>query len=156
MIEKVILGMVFVAVSSLLGVRFADKYRYRQEVFRELYDFAIYFNSKVGYVNETVKDCLINLQKKIPQTLENLNAFLSGEKFECCDKKLTDKQRELVSSFINSLGITDSINQKSLINSYTELIKNELSTEKINAQKFTGLSLKLGFSFGLIIFIIII
>ncbi len=156
MIGKVILGIVFVAVSSLLGVRFAEKYRYRQEVFQKLYDFAIYFNSKVGYVNETVKDSLIKLQKQIPQTLENLNSFFSGERFECSDKKLTDKQRELVSSFINSLGITDSINQKNLINSYTELIKNELSSEKTNAQKFVGLSLKLGFSFGLIIFIIII
>ena len=156
MTERIILGIVFVAISSLLGLRFTDKFKYRQEVFQKVYDFAIYFNSKVGFINETVKDCLVNLQKDIPQTLENLDKYFFGERFECSDKKLTEKQRQLISSFINSLGITDSQNQKSIINSYIELLKSELESIKTFNQKFVGLSVKLGFSFGLIVFIILI
>lgn len=156
MTTKLILGVVFVAISSLLGLKVADKYNYRRQVFQKLYDFSIFFNSKVGFINETVKQSLVNLQKDLPQTLENVNEFFEGEQFECRDKKLTVKQKELVSSFINSLGISDSKSQKNLNNSYIELIKNELTSVKTYAQKFTQLSVKLGFAFGLVIFIILI
>ena len=152
---KILLGVVLVATTSYIGYRFADKYKYRLFVFETLYKFNLTTVSQIGVTNVSVADGVGALKKEIPDVMKNADAFLNGEVFICDDKRLTVAQKGLVSDYINVLGTSDVINQKQILNSFGERLNIELQSAKTKCSNFSKLSVRLGFSIGLMIVVII-
>ena len=153
---KILLGIVLVATTSYIGYRFADKYKYRLFVLETLYKFNLTTVSQIGVTNVSVADGVGLLKKEIPDVMKNADVFLNGEIFVCEDKKLTAEQKGLVSDYINVLGTSNASNQKQILISFGERLNNELQSAKTKCSNFSKLSVKLGFSIGLMIVVIII
>ena len=152
---KIFLGIVLIATTSYIGYRFADKYKYRLFVFETLYKFNLTTVSQIGVTNVSVADGVDLLKKNIPDVMKNSDKFLNGEVFSCEDKRLTIEQKTLVSDYINVLGTSDVFNQKQILNSFGERLNNELLSSKTKCSNFSKLSVRLGFSIGLMIVVII-
>ena len=153
---KIFIGIVLVIITTFLGYRYADKFKYRTFVFEKLNTFNMLAVSQIGVTNITVENSINQLKNVLSETLKNVDAFLSGETFICEDKKLSQEQRIVVSNYINTLGTSDAYNQKQLLINQGEILKNEALTAKTLSEKFSKLSVRLGFSLGLIITVIII
>ena len=153
---KVFLGILLIAATSFLGYRFADKYKYRAFVFETLRVFNANFIAGIGTINVTVGESLENLKSELPAVMENADDYLSGEKFVCDDKKLTYEQRQFITNYINALGTSDAVGQKGLLKTYSQLLSEEADKVKRYGNDISKLSVRLGFSLGLIIFVVII
>ena len=153
---KILLCLLLIAVTSFLGYRSGEKYAYRTGVFETLYDFTATFVSRIGVVNDSVSDALKKMCEKLPSVIGDYKDFLGGDTFICKDKKLTNEQKNIVEALVNALGVSDSFNQKQLLNSILETVKIEREKAKNEYQKFTKLSVRLGFSLGLVLVIIIV
>ena len=148
--------MILVALFTALGYKAGDKYSYRKTVFEKFYDSNLSFISKIGVINDSVSDYMATLYDSIPNAVGEYSAFLSGERFVCNDKRLTKTQKEIIETYINALGTSDSVSQKELLCSISETIKIERDKAKNEYLKFSNLSVRLGFSIGLMLVIIII
>ena len=140
---------------TLLGYKFSDKYRYRSKVFEKLCLHNSLMISEIGVTNPTVENQIKELKISIPETLQGCEKFLEGERFVCRDKRLSLNQRDLVGNYINSLGTSDVDGQRSLLSSFGERLNSEYLNTKKQSADFSGLSLRLGFSLGLAIMIVV-
>jgi|GEM_PF-2587598 len=153
---RFILGAILLCVTTALGYKFADKYRYRAKVFGRLENFNAQLVSRLGFNNPTVFEEVEKLKRDLPDVIGDQSGFLRGERFACLDKKLTEEQRQIISSYINCLGTSDVAGQKQILAGYSDILKRQAEEASAYTKKISSLSVRLGFSAGLIIFVIII
>ncbi len=153
---KLVLGLILVLVSSIIGIKLADKQKHRKEVFESLLTLNLSLINDVNLYSNTLDVRLKNLPKPLEKALFGVEKIFEGEKFLCIDDDLTTEQKEFVEGYVNFIGSGDAKTQLDVLNSYTNTIKSILESQKIAYQKFTQLGGKLGFSFGLILLVVVI
>ncbi len=153
---KLFLGIILVVLSSLIGVKLADKEKYRKEVFESLLTLNLTLINDVGLFSNALDVRLKNLPKSLKSAFFGIEKIFDGERFFCVDNQLTDEQKDFISSYVNFLGSGDSNSQLDMLNSYTNTIKTILESQKTIYQKYAKLCARLGVSFGLILLVVII
>ena len=156
MIIKIILSLFLVSATTLLGYRYADIYRYRKKVLSAICFGAEKLSASVGVLNVTVDSFIKELALQLNDVFSGFEGFLKGERFVCADKKLTAEQKSAIENFINSLGFYDGQNQREIIKANAKQLYGLRDEASVKLKELSLLAVKLGFSAGLMIVVIII
>lgn len=156
MIIKLIFGIILVAVSSLVGIKLADKKRFIKDFFENLKNFNSELSADVGLYYTPLEKKLDEFNRKADGVIDGYGVIFSGESFDCKDKRLNKLQREFISEYVNSLGKFDEKNQIKYQDKTDKRIESFLESSKAVFKKYSALSVKLAFCFGLTVFIIIV
>ena len=151
---KLLIGVLAIIISVKIGIDKANKRKNHYYYFNSAEIMCDRFLSDISYKKSNIDSVL---KESFPS-----NDFNSTVKYFIKNKRvalpsfLSVEEKMLIKDLFNSLGKMDSESQSKYILS----IKNQLtkiSNEKlINFKKFYTLSIKLGFVFGLFLFIMVI
>ena len=156
MIIKIFLGCVMVAAFSLVGVKLSENKRFIKDLFEKLKAFNLELSADVGLYSSPIVDKLSAFNRSVDGVIDGFDAIERGGKFECRDKRLSKDQREFITLYVNSLGRFDEKRQIDYQVKTDKRIDSILLSCVESHKKYSALSFKLAFCFGLTVFIIII
>lgn len=152
---KLVFGIVAVAALTLLGKCFSEKYKRKSEFFESLYYFNRDLSSNISYK----KDSLSVLTKK-KYASEDFNRVLNNafESDEFCElpRYLSNGEIDFLREYFNSIGKNTTCGEVEYIEHADVIIKSYRDETKKFEVKYSPLYVKLGFSLGLTVFILMI
>ena len=105
------------------------------------------------------KNSIINIIKKLPDDIFKNSAnwfFESGQGDVPIFKNCTDEEKDFVKNYFDTIGKSDSLTQIKFIESCQNVLDEKVLDAETNEKKYKSLYVKLGFFFGLLIFIIVL
>lgn len=154
---KIILGIVIVSLGTAMGVLFSAKYVKRKE-FYEAFDT---FNKKIITNVSFVQDTLPSIVKEYKNCDNDFcntiyKYFVLKEMEDGSIKYLSKDENSFFENYMASVGKSDRDSQISFLNSCAKRIEENLSDAQKNEKRYRVASIKLGFFFGLLLFVIIL
>ncbi len=149
---RIIFGLVLLALSVVASCLFSLKYRERFEFYTGFSEFNRLMKNAVSFSSESVGGVLKNRMGIFYDCFNGYKAG-AGENFQL-PKFLTDEERSSFCNYVKEIGLTDKITQLDFIGEYENLLSVKLSSAEAEYKKYKPLFIKLGFLFGLILFIL--
>jgi len=152
---RTILLALLIPIFSLIGKLLSKKYEYNRIFFEDFLTFLSILKSEVDFSQKTVAEILDEFENKISEFYNFAKNFLF---FNSSKKPYYVKESDyvFVFNFFSNFGKLDKYTQKSSIENViiktNSIYENAKTLEKTN----TNLYFKLGFFFGLFIFILLI
>ena len=158
---KAIIGAIVVILSVSIGAKCSDVYKKRVEFYMLLSDLNADLKRNLAFRRESV--CNIIDNEKYRATFFDLYEALQqgkrGNKVNysaCLPEFLTDEQKQRLISYFGEIGKNDSDAEEKYIVYNEKIISDELEQCRIELKKYKNMGGKLGLSFGLIIFVLIL
>ena len=154
---KAIIGAIVVILSVSIGAKCSDVYKKRVEFYMLLSDLNADLKRNLAFRRESVCDIIDN--EKYRATFFDLyEALQQGERGNKVDYSacLTDEQKQRLISYFGEIGKNDSDAEEKYIVYNEKIISDELEQCRIELKKYKNMGGKLGLSFGLIIFVLIL
>jgi len=151
---NVVLGLILLCLSTFVGVKLANKYTIKKEYYNDFCAFNKKLKNEISFslkpLNIIIEEfdngklffkCLENNYKygEIPNSL-NLDTY----------------EIEFLSNYLNVIGKSDRESQINFIDGTMDLINEKLKSAEDDEKKYKKLYVKLGFLFGLLIFIVLL
>ena len=162
--EKLFLGIIIVITCTLCGYLFSAKYRRRKQFFTQFFEFNERFISEISYYRRPLKECIARYAYKgefskmlerffyVVETKDNVTLFDGSNEFFFLKQ---DEQRS-IEDYFRMLGKGDSASQKIYFGARKDELQKWQSEAIITCKKYADLYIKLGFLFGLFLFILLI
>lgn len=165
MLKKFFLGVFLVAFTSFCGYFLAKKYRQRKLFFKQLQEFNERFLSEISYYRRPIKDFASKYYYKgefnilLKDFFEGLENRSEGERF-LSDLPtyafLKKEEMSVIEDYLLMLGRGDSASQKNYFSSVKPQLSKWQNESDAACKRYGDLYIKLGFLFGLFIFILIL
>lgn len=158
---KIIIGLTVVALSVLIGARCSDVYKKRVEFFIMLSDLNSELKRNLAFRRENVGS-IINGDKyraafsALYETLQNGKDSGAENSAMYLPSFLTDEQMKRLIDYFGEIGKNDSVAEEKYIEYNEKFISDELEQSRNELKKNKNMGEKLGLSFGLIIFVLIL
>lgn len=166
-LKIILLGSIFCG-STLIGIKIANKYKYRSMELHEMKDALNYFATKIEYTYEPLKDIFIEISNNIKTEIggifkvaaikmEKLSAKEAWEdSVNISETSLSSYDLEIIKGFGNTLGQTDLQGQLSKVKLTLDFLEKQIEEAKIEENKNKKLYQTLGVLTGLGLVIILI
>lgn len=158
---KAIIGTIVVILSVSIGAKCSDVYKKRVEFYMLLSDLNADLKRNLAFRRESVGNIIDN--EKYRATFFDLyEALQQGKMGNKVDYSaylpafLTDEQKQRLISYFGEIGKNDSDAEEKYIVYNEKIISDELEQCRIELKKYKNMGGKLGLSFGLIIFVLIL
>ena len=158
---KIAIGLTVVALSVLIGARCSDVYKKRVEFYTLLSDLNADLKRNLAFRRESVGNVISS--EKYRSAFGALYEALQHEKdnggIKAADYLptfLSDAQKERVISYFEEVGKNDLVAEEKYIEYNEKIISDELEQSRNDLKKYKNMGEKLGLSFGLIIFVLIL
>ena len=154
---NLILCAILVGLTTVIGVKFSEKFKLRRDIYYELLNYCTLVNTNIGFKKDTVD----KLMDKLPHTLKRcfgaeLNKISRSQMVDLRSKNLKTDELNDISGFFNTLGSIDAKGQSELLNYYAEVFKSRYLSAETVYQKYAKIYVKLGALAGVLIFIILV
>ena len=151
---NIFLGIFAVVIGTYFGYKFSYKYQYRLDFIRELSEFNKNLITNVSFT----KNSIISMVEKLGRGNFNdyIKKYYDNNSFELEERYFTSDEKDFINNYLLNIGTTDAISQLKSLQSYDEKIKEKLSNAESDNKKYKSLYVKLGFLFGLIVFIVLL
>lgn len=151
---RIALSIALLALSVAAGYIFSIKYRERFEFYTGFAEFNRLMKNAVSFSSESLGDVL---KDRAGVFYVAFNACKNkADKYDSSLKCLTSEERSSFYNYVKEIGLTDKITQLDFINEYENLLTAKLASVEADYKKYKPLFIKLGFLFGLILFILAI
>ncbi len=153
---RLVLGIVFLILSTFFGYKFSSKFSDRRVFYNDFYLFnkqlvnEVFFsqNSIVNLVDKKTDDgYFIGQVKKI--ILEKNNKTQLSNIY-------TKEENDFFNDYLSNIGNGDSVSQRKYLEGIDELLKEKRQMTHDEEKKYKKLYVKLGFLFGLVLLIIVL
>lgn len=158
---KAIIGTIVVILSVSIGAKCSDVYKKRVEFYMLLSDLNTDLKRNLAFRRESVGNIIDN-EKYRAAFFDLYEALQQGERgnkvdyYACLPAFLTDEQKQRLISYFGEIGKNDSDAEEKYIVYNEKIISDELEQCRIELKKYKNMGGKLGLSFGLIIFVLIL
>lgn len=158
---KAIIGAIVVILSVSIGAKCSDVYKKRVEFYMLLSDLNADLKRNLAFRRESVGNIIDN-EKYRAAFFDLYEALQQGERGNkvnnsaCLPVFLTDEQKQRLISYFGEIGKNDSDAEEKYIVYNEKIISDELEQCRIELKKYKNMGGKLGLSFGLIIFVLIL
>ena len=155
---KIILGLIIVLLFSFLGNQYALKYKRKRNFFIELENFIIYLKREISFSGTTLGNIVKKYKTENTDLLDMLNTIFC----ECREdniyypKYLDVDEKQLIQMFFDKLGKSDKKNEIELLDNIILEIRSMKEKEIMKSSKITGITTKLGFLVGAIVFVMLL
>ncbi|MGN1227944.1 MAG: stage III sporulation protein AB [Christensenellales bacterium] len=155
-----------VVLTTYLGYAYAKGYAIKNKIYKQLYDFLIYYKLEIGYSQKKLIEILRNFTKNEKKDLINLNEFLNYldreylnlDKFTFKNeiKYICESEQKEIEAIFNELGKYDLTQEKEKI----ELLINQINQKVVETleekNKYYNLSIKIGIIIGCFVDVLLI
>ena len=155
---KITFGLLLVLLTTAFGVNFSEKYGRKRNFYIALENFCTYLKREISFSSTPVG----NVVKSFSSDNEDLPAVLSrfaesgGSSEEGLPIYLNEEDKKFIFSFFSKLGKSDRQNELELVSAFSEEVKKYREAENRKYEKIKGLSAKLGFFAGAVIFVVLL
>lgn len=148
-------GVLLLILCTFAGFRLSAKYSERRKFFTDLFTFNEKIINEVSFSQNSLLSIVENEKKLNSDFGKTICEIINGEEVKSV-KYLKNEEIEVLIEYINKIGKSDRESQILYLSSEKKII-DEIRVAAINDEKKYGkLYVKLGFLFGLIIFVIFI
>ncbi|MBR2337567.1 MAG: hypothetical protein IKA61_06460 [Clostridia bacterium] len=158
---KFILGLITVVTCTLIGKKITSKYLYELSFFECLLRFNLHLKQNLKFKRDSLIE-LLDYKCNNEDFCTVLSSFKLSKSSMQSNSELyfpswtSIEDRQFLVDYFNSLGTGNSDSEIENLNLYDELINEKLCKISDKSSKYSNMGQKLGFSFGMAIFIIII
>lgn len=153
---RLVLGVVFLILSTFFGYKFSSKFSERRIFYNDFYSFNKKLSNEVAFS----KNSIVNLVEK----KENDGYFIGQVKKIILEKnnkvQLTNsyskEENDFFNDYLDNIGNGDSLSQRKYLEGVEEILKEKRQLTQDEEKKYKKLYIKLGFLFGLILLIVIL
>lgn len=157
MIIKVISGILIVGSTTLIGVKLADKKRFRKNLYFELVEFCHKIKSEVGFNNTTTDKLLLSLSDNTLRVLGICGKdYAVGQNINIEDKRLTIEEREIIADFFNGLGSYGEEGTVNMISHYRDYFSKKYAECDEVYKKTSVFYIKMGALVGALVYLIVV
>ena len=150
---NLILGIILIVLSTFIGYILSSKYTEKRIFYQDFFEFNSLYKSEVNFSKRTIKSITEN--KKSPFYKELDNSF-QNENYLLNLKNFSDDEKAFFREYSLNLGKGDRETELQFIDNFDKKIKEKLDSAIISEKNNKSLFIKVGFAFGLILFIAVI
>ncbi len=152
---NIIIGILALILCYLISINFSSKYEIRRKFFEELYNFNNKLKIEVAFSKRTILS-IIDEEKGIlkPILLKYLNSKTLIKKKDYLFLK--EKDINFINNYFETIGKHDTTTQLSQLEKFHLEIESVLNICKDEEKQYKPLCIKIGISFGLILFILLL
>lgn len=151
---KIVIGFLIVAACTVIGANYSDIQKKREEFFFYLSDFNARLIMNLAYKKENVKKILEEEKYlRFKEIYENKRGEQSENRFP---KYLSEEQKKIVSDYFSNVGKGATKAEEEFLDYQSKIISEQLEICKAERIKNKNIGEKLGFSVGLVVFILIL
>ena len=151
---NIFIGILCTIISTFLGYYFAEKYILRKKFYNDFYYFNKNLYNQISFNKKTIIDII--QEKKENSYFNNVLKSYFIEKNFLLNKHFTVDENEFVLEYLSNIGASDYNTQKKYITEIEGLIKEKKQLSEVEEKKYKKVYIKLGFTIGVIIFIILL
>ncbi len=152
---KIALGIIVVFICVFIGYQMSLKYVKRKAYYVAFENFNQDLIREMSFTMQTIEKVIDALrQKKDEFSKITVSFFDDNKKIE--SKILREDEKEDLKAYLNSVGKSDAKSQLKLLEGYKIKICDNVKIATLEEKKYKSFYIKLGFLFGLIIFIILL
>lgn len=165
MVAKALIGVSIIGFCVLCGYLLSKKYRIKRAFFSQLKEFNERFINEISYYRRPIETFIYAYEYKgefflllqdflkcIKDENVTISQILTLPEYTFLKKE--DKKR--VEDYFSMLGKGDSASQKAYFSSIKDELAKEAEGASADAKKYVDLYIKLGFLFGIFLFILIL
>ena len=151
---KFFLGVCIIIICTLIGKIKAQKYKNVYLYFSSIHSFCKNYLSNLSFSKKNL-DCFLSNTYISSDFNSTLNTFIKNEEV-FIPEYLTQKEKDDVITFFSGLGVKNSQAEEILVNSFIKtFLECEAEKNKLY-KKYYSTYLKIGFSVGFMLFLLVI
>jgi hypothetical protein len=152
---NVIIGILALILCYLISINFSSKYEMRRKFYEELYHFNNKLKIEVAYSKRTILS-IISEEKGIiaPLLLDYFNNNKTLNNNEC--RFLKERDVVFFNNYLEIMGKHDATTELNQVEIFHLEIEGILTTCREEEKKYKPLCVKIGISFGLILFVLLL
>ena len=151
---KVLLGIILVCLSTLLGYILAGKFAFRKQFYDDYCNFNNIFKQEISFRQTTLVSLVKN--KNSGDFYCVLRNYVQDNEFVFNKTYLKKDEIEFFHNYLKTLGTGDKNTQIEFIDRTNIVILEKQKKCVEDEKKYKALYVKLGFLFGLILFILVL
>ena len=152
---KLFFAVIMLIACTGVGYILTLKFISRRKFYSEFLNFNKKIKNEVQFSSSTIKK-IINENNDITDFNIAIKDGLTCKTNKINYNYLTKEEKEYFDKYVNEVGKSDKISQLEFLTSASKYIEEKVNLTNTEEVKYKKLYIKLGFLFGLIIFIIII
>ncbi|MDY2841984.1 MAG: stage III sporulation protein AB [Candidatus Borkfalkiaceae bacterium] len=151
---KYVLGAVLLSLSTFCGYVLSFRYRERLNFYSDFYSFNERLKTAVSFTLQTLGSLVKDDGKSDFPTL--LRGFINdGKRIKDKPSALSPEERDFFWDYAESIGKSDRFSQLDYLNGSEKTIAEKLKKSESEYKKYKPVCVKLGFLFGLILFVLV-
>lgn len=153
---KLAICVLLLAICGGGGIFMAKKYKRKERLFFDLYNFCCNFKANLGYVREPIEKLLDSNDRMFGVDFAAFSDFyLRGVETNFKVDFLDETQSDKIEQFFGLLGRGDATSQREAVSAYGEYFRNELKTAEQENKSKGNLNRKLGFLLGVFLSVLV-
>lgn len=151
---KLVLGIILVCLSTLIGYILGGKYSFRKQFYADFYNFNNKLKQEISFRQAT----LTALLKECNSTdfYCALKNYIEKNQFNFEKTYLQKDEIEYFYNYLKILGTSDKNSQVDFLDEINMSVLEKQKQSAVEEKKYKALYLKLGFLFGLILFVLVL
>ena len=158
---KVFVGVIFIAISTVLGKKITSKYLLKLKYYESLKRFNLHLKQNLMYKRDNLLD-LLNFSCENQEFLATISSFKLNLYSETSRDEVylpywvDEEDKRFLNDYFNSLGKNNLDAEVEFVSAEQVIIDEKVKIIADNSSRFSNLGQKLGFSLGMVVFIIIL
>ena len=151
---KIFLCSLIPILCGTIGYYLSNRFFERKTFFEDFYLFHKNFKSEIAFTSRTVNEILGKEYKDTDFYNFTKNYIEKSQEIKC--NYLSEEEIMFLKNYLDNLGVSDRKTQMDFYNSLSDKLEEYVLNSRNSLQNYRPLYIKLGFLFGLIIFILLI
>lgn len=151
---KILFGIILIAICTFTGKIIANKYTKIKIYYEDFYNFNRILLNKISFSNSSITEVL-NTNKNESPFIETAKDYFINNNITKIDFISSDDNKYLY-RYLNEIGKSNRTNQIEFLTIIDNELRDRHNLSIENEKKYKPLYIKLGFLFGLIVFIVIL
>lgn len=153
---KICIGIILIFLFVLIGYALSFKYNDRKNFYTDFFNFNSKLKDEIEFRQTVLNDIINNLNNNgyFYSELQSYLKFPQNYTVTCTF--LNDEEKNEVINYFKTIGTGERTSQIKYLDFISKIIENKKNNTTAEYNKYKPLFIKMGFLFGLIIFIIVI
>ncbi len=152
---KIVFGFLLTSLSVYLGKIYSAKYTKKRKFYEDFYDFNRILINKVSFSNNSILT-IVNENNEGSCFYMTTKEYLINNSTQFNLEFIELNEINYLKRYLSEIGTSDRKNQIKYLNTIDIELRDKLNVAIENEKKYKTLYVKLGFLFGLIIFVLVI
>ena len=153
---KTFIGIIIILLSTIIGYNLSLKFDKRKKYYQDFCAFNKKLQTEISFTKASVVRIIENIDNKQGDFNLLINNLIFNMNYQINYNYLQKEEKEFILDYVKSITDVDEITLKKYVETAIQKLNEDYVKAVNDEKKYKSLYVKLGFLFGLIVFIIII